>query len=123
MIFISLLAITLATLLYVCLPITKESYWHYINIKRLKELSEIKTTALAAIADIEKEYQMGKITKQEYLMLKEQFKKEVIPVLLQEKNLFSDTFVLNKKNIEVDETIRKNIIMEVLRSCGKRFIS
>ena len=123
MIYVLLFLITAAIVLYMALPLAKDKYWPFVNIKRLKEISEEKTVGMWAITDIENEYQMGKLSEEDYRLLREQFKSEVIPLLKREQELIGKGVLKERLNGDLDEETRQKVLLEVLRICGKRLSS
>lgn len=123
MIYVLLFLITAAIVLYMALPLAKDKYWPFVNIKRLKEISEEKTVGMWAITDIENEYQMGKLSEEDYRLLREQFKSEIIPLLKREQELIGKGVLKERLNGDLDEETRQKVLLEVLRICGKRLSS
>ena len=123
MIYVLLFLITATIVLYMALPLAKDKYWPFVNIKRLKEISEEKTVGMWAITDIENEYQMGKLSEEDYRLLREQFKSEIIPLLKREQELIGKGVFKERLNGDLDEETRQKVLLEVLRICGKRLSS
>ncbi|NOX19849.1 MAG: hypothetical protein GXO99_01100 [Nitrospirae bacterium] len=119
MIYSVLFVLTVIIVVYSILPLVKEKYWPFVNVKRLKEISEEKTTGMWAITDIENEYQMGKLTEKDYQLLREQFKREIIPLLKKEQELVGSGGLKERVNGDLDDDVRQKMLMEVLRICGK----
>ncbi len=123
MIYVLLFLITAAIVLYMALPLAKDKYWPFVNIKRLKEISEEKTVGMWAITDIENEYPMVKLSEEDYRLLREQFKSEIIPLLKREQELIGKGVFKERLNGDLDEETRQKVLLEVLRICGKRLSS
>jgi hypothetical protein len=108
-------------LVYILVPLMKESYWPFIRRGALAEIHEEKKEGLWAISDIDFEYEMGKLTREDYASTREFLKKQTLPVLEREKNL-SEKIILKPKK-EISRDLKKDINKEVLRICGKRLFS
>ncbi len=109
--------LTAVTLIFVFLPLLKEAYWPFVKGGPLTGLYEEKKTGLWAITDLDTEYEMGKLTPEEYRALREEFKQEVLGVLKEEKKILMASGVSTPKTIHVP--VRNRILSEVLRICGK----
>ncbi len=115
-----LILITVVTVLYVTLPLLREPYWQYVNLNRLRDIYEEKKTGLWALTDIDNEYEMGKLSEDDYRALKEQFKTEVIPVLMEERRIVGDAIVGSDNKGSLNEKAKEAALSEVIRICGKR---
>jgi hypothetical protein len=87
----------------------------------MSELHMAKREGIMAITDIDTEYEMGKLTQEEHTVLREFFKGEVLPILKKEKDFQRDSISSPKREISTD--LRRDIIREVMRVCGKDFSS
>lgn len=121
MILFLLVLITIAVFLYVAVPLVRESYWQFVNLRRLKEIYEEKKTGLWAITDIDNEYEMGKLSEEDYRLLREQFKSEILPVLKRERELTGMEHIDGKDSDRHIEKIREEALSEVIRIWGRRF--
>jgi|Deesub1362A_J573_1020465.scaffolds.fasta_scaffold32171_2 hypothetical protein len=121
MIVLLLVLITIAILLYVAVPLVREPYWQFVNLRRLKEIYEEKKTGLWAITDIDNEYEMGKLSEEDYKLLREQFKSEILPVLKRERELTGMERIDGKDGDRYAEKIREEALSEVIRIWGRRF--
>lgn len=121
MILLLLVLITIAVFLYVAVPIVREPYWQFVNLRRLKEIYEEKKTGLWAITDIDNEYEMGKLSEEDYRLLREQFKSEILPVLKRERELTGMERIDGKDSDRHVEKIREEVLSEVIRIWGRRF--
>lgn len=115
-----LILITVVTVLYVTLPLLREPYWQYVNLNRLRDIYEEKKTGLWALTDIDNEYEMGKLSEDDYRTLKEQFKTEVIPVLMEERRIVGEAIVGSDNKGSLNEKAKEAALSEVIRICGKR---
>ncbi len=123
MIYIILLLVTAGILIYTGMPLLREQYWQFVNLSKLREITEEKRTGIWAITDIENEFQMGKLSEEDYNMLMEQFRNEILPVLKREQELLGKSPGTSGENGNLSEGIRQRVLLEVLRICGKRLSS
>lgn len=118
MIFIYFIAVTVV-LVYVLYPLLAEAYWPFMRQTALSELHLAKKEGIWAISDVDSEYEMGKITEEDHNFLRRQLKSEVMPVIKQEKGLYEQISLNHKRETSVK--LRKRLVSEVLRLCGKDF--
>ncbi len=123
MIYILLLLVTAGILIYTGMPLLREPYWPFVNLSKLREITEEKRTGIWAITDIENEFQMGKLSEEDYNMLMKQFRSEILPVLKKEQDLLGKSPGMSGENGDLNEEIRQRVLLEVLRICGKRLSS
>jgi hypothetical protein len=123
MIYIILLLVTAGILIYTGMPLLREQYWPFVNLSKLREITEEKRTGIWAITDIENEFQMGKLSEEDYNMLMEQFRSEILPVLKREQELLGKSPGTSGENGNLSEGVRQRVLLEVLRICGKRLSS
>ncbi len=105
-------------LVYIFIPLMKESYWPFLRKGIFSEIHGDKKVGIWAISDIDFEYEMGKLTTEDYASTREFLKGEVLPVLERERN-FSKEIILKPKK-ELSRVLKKDIIREVLKICGRR---
>lgn len=110
--------LVLITLLYVFSPLFGETYWPFLSKGNLTELHHARKEGIWAISDVDSEYEMGKLTKDDYTFLREYLKGEVAPVLKEEKDILNSALMPEK---EISEDLKKDIIREVVRIWGKKF--
>ncbi len=113
--------LVLITLLYVFRPLLGESYWPFFGKGEFAELHEDKREGIWAISDLDFEYEAGKLTRDDYLSTREYLKGDVIPVLERERALSGKT--ASRPERAISEGLKKDIILEVSRICGKRLSS
>ncbi len=111
----------LAFLIYIFVPLVNESYWPFINRGSLAGIQEEKKESIRAISDLDFEYEMGKLTKDDYTSTREFLKKQALPVMEKERD-FSKRIILEPGK-EISKGLKKNITKEVLRICGKKLSS
>ncbi|RMD94293.1 MAG: zinc-ribbon domain-containing protein [Calditrichaeota bacterium] len=80
--------LTLLILAYVSYPLveahSKKGIWKKVSSNhRAKELEERKQAIYSAIKDIEFDYQMGKLSEEDFIELRNQYKEEAINLLKQ----------------------------------------
>ena len=111
----------LFSLLYVLSPLLKESYWPFLRKGAFTEIHGDKKEGIWAISDIDFEYEMGKLTREDYASTREFLKRQALPVLEKERDFSKKIIVKPRK--EISKSLKKDIIKEVLRICGKRLSS
>ena len=111
----------LFSLVYVLSPLLKESYWPFLRKGFFAKIHEDKKEGIWAISDIDFEYEMGKLTREDYASTREFLKRQAFPVLEKERD-FSKKIIL-KPGKEISKNLKKDITKEVLRICGKKFSS
>ncbi len=111
----------LFSLVYVLGPLLKESYWPFLRKGVFTEIHGDKKEGIWAISDVDFEYEMGKLTREDYASTREFLKRQAFPVLEKERD-FSKKIIL-KPGKEISKNLKKDITKEVLRICGKKFSS
>ncbi len=111
----------LFSLVYVLSPLLKESYWPFLRKGLFVKIHEDKKEGIWAISDVDFEYEMGKLTREDYASTREFLKRQAFPVLEKERD-FSKKIIL-KPGKEISKNLKKDITKEVLRICGKKFSS
>ncbi|NOZ68233.1 MAG: hypothetical protein GXP46_03085 [Deferribacteres bacterium] len=111
----------LAFLAYIFLPLAQDSYWPFVRRGALAGIQGDKKEGLWAISDVDFEYEMGKLTREDYISTRESLKREALHVLERERDL-SEKIALKPKR-EISEALKKDITREVLRICGKKLSS
>ncbi|HDH01039.1 MAG TPA: hypothetical protein ENG80_04435 [Nitrospirae bacterium] len=108
---------SLLLLFYILSPIFGERYWPFMRGGVFEQLYGERKTGIWAISDVDAEYEMGKLTEEDHSLLREQFKAEVAPVLLREKELTINSGLSPEKGLSGE--LREEMIKEVIRICGK----
>ena len=108
-------------LVYIFLPLMKEIYWPYTKKGELAEIRRNKKEGIRAISDIDFEFEMGKLTGEDYASTREFLKKQAVPALEKERDFSERLFSGPKK--EISKKLKKEITGEVLRICGKKLSS
>lgn len=108
----------LAALLYVLFPLFKEAFWPFLGPGELSELQRARKEGLMAIADVDSEYEMGKLTQEDYAVLRESLKGEVIPVLKRQKLALGEGAAHGGNHLRPG--LKKDILREVIRICGTK---
>ncbi len=106
---------------YILVPLAQDSYWPFVKRGSLAGIQGDKKEGLWAISDVDFEYEMGKLTREDYISTRESLKREALHVLQRER-AFSEKIVL-KPEKEISEGLKKDITGEVLRICGKKLSS
>lgn len=106
----------LVSLLYILIPLFDEPCWPFLKKGLLTELRSSKKEGLMAISDLDNEYEMGKLTKDDYLSLRESLKSEVAPVLKKEMEIQKQEE--SKPEELSSDNVSSNLVREVIRICG-----
>ncbi|MEJ2183463.1 MAG: hypothetical protein P8Y66_08060 [Nitrospirota bacterium] len=110
--------LALAAFAYVLLPLFQEKAWPFAEGHEAGELRRTRRQALWAIADVDDEYQMGKLSEQDHAALRAALKKEALPVLKRERHLMGEARRLDGKGLE--RGLKEDLLREVVRICGTR---
>ncbi len=113
--------LVLFSLVYILAPLLKESCWPFLRKGVFTEIHGDKKEGIRAISDIDFEYEMGKLTGEDYASTREFLKRQAFPVLEKERDCLKKIILKPKK--EIPEELKKDITKEVLRICGKKFSS
>lgn len=108
--------LALGTLVYVLFPVFKDGFWPFLRQGELAELQRARKEGLLAIADIDAEYEMGKLTREDYTSLRESLKSEVIPIL--KKHRLSAGEGAGYSGNHLDAQLKEDLLKEVTRICG-----
>jgi hypothetical protein len=108
--------ITLAALFYLVLPILRQPYWPCRETSPLSETRKEKRKGIWAIADVDSEYEMGKLTESDYTALRSNLKNELLLVMNKEKNLLQSSGRIPEKDIRPQ--LKNKLLIEVARICG-----
>ena len=76
----------LFSLVYVLGPLLKESYWPFLRKGVFTEIHGDKKEGIWAISDIDFEYEMGKLTTEDYTSTRQHLKETVLPVMEKERD-------------------------------------
>jgi hypothetical protein len=106
----------LVSLVYVLLPLFDEPCWPILKKGTLTELRSAKKEGLMAISDLDSEYEMGKLTKDDYVYLRESLKGEVAPVLKKEMDIQKQE--KSKPEELPTDNVTSDLVREVIRICG-----
>jgi len=108
--------IAMATLFYLALPIFRQPYWPCRETGPLSELRREKRKGIWAIADVDSEYEMGKLTESDYITLRGHLKNELLVIMSKEKKLLQDSGRAPDKDIRPE--LKSKLLIEVARICG-----
>ncbi|MEE9524271.1 MAG: hypothetical protein V3V59_05905 [Thermodesulfovibrionales bacterium] len=109
------------SLFYIFSPMFSDVYWPYLKKGMLDDLQSSRTEGIWAISDVDSEYEMGKLTKDEHAFLRKNLKEEVVPIIKQERDILKGDTLAPKR--EISRELKENIIKEVIRICGKNMSS
>jgi hypothetical protein len=108
----------LIALIYILSPLVGETHWPFLSKGKLTEIRSARKEGIWAISDVDSEYEMGKLTKDDHALLRNYLKGEVVPVIRAEKDLLGP---LLKPVKGISEGLREDLMREVVRICGKKF--
>ena len=101
---------------YILIPLFGEPGWPFLKKGVLTDLRSAKRQGLTAISDLDSEYEMGKLTNDDYVSLRESLKSEVAPVLRKEMDIKAHE---DSKPVELPpDKFTSNLVREVIRICG-----
>lgn len=118
MILIIFSILVLIALIYILSPLLGETHWPFLSKGKVTEIHNARKEGIWAISDVDTEYEMGKLTKDDYAVLRDYLKSEVVPVITAEQDLLSP---LLKPVKGISEGLREDLMREVVRICGKKF--
>jgi hypothetical protein len=108
--------ITLGVLFYLALPIFGQPYWPCRETSPLSEIRKEKRKGIWAVADVDNEYEMGKLTESDYTALRDHLKNELLLVMNEEKSLLQSGGRIPDRDIRPD--LKNKLLIEVARICG-----
>jgi hypothetical protein len=108
--------IVFVSFVYILVPLFGEPCWPFLKKGALTDLRRAKKEGLMAISDLDTEYEMGKLTNDDYVSLRESLKREVTPVLRKERDIKSHD-VTTPVELPPDK-FTSNLVREVIRICG-----
>jgi hypothetical protein len=108
--------LALAALLYLAVPLFWEPYWPWISKSPLEEVRKEKTMGIWAIADVDGEYEMEKLTEHDYSALRSHLKTELLEVMERERGLkkYAGSVLAH----DIRPGLKRNLLYEVTRICG-----
>jgi hypothetical protein len=95
-----------------------EPSWPFLKKGVLSELRSAKKEGLMAISDLDFEYEMGKLTQDDYIFLRDNLKSEVSPVLKKEMEITGNRIL--KQVDSSSNNLTPNLLREVIRICSLR---
>ena len=108
--------ITLAAVFYLAFPILGQPYWPCRETSPLAQIRKEKRKGIWAIADVDSEYEMGKLTENDYAALRSQLKKELLQVMNREKSLLKGAG--QTPDMDMNPALKNKLLLEVSRLCG-----
>jgi hypothetical protein len=115
------ITIILISFVYILVPLCYEAYWPFMKGGTLSELHSVRKEGVMAISDLDDEYAMGKLTKEDYIYLREGLKHEIAPVLKKEMEM------AGKETPGSDgpgqDSFTTGLLREVIRICGLKHSS
>lgn len=111
-------ALALAAGFFILSPLFLEPLWPSPPSSPLSELRRHKRMQLWAIADIDDEYDMGKLNKSDHAALREYYKTELIAVIRQEKEMLGEYGA--PRVTDIPRPLKERLLFEVTRICGRQ---
>jgi hypothetical protein len=108
--------IMLAALIYLALPILRQPYWPCRAETPLADIRKEKRRGIWAIADVDSEFEMGRLTENDHATLRTQLKNELLQTMNREKSLLESPGRIPGKDIDLD--LKNKLMLEVSRICG-----
>lgn len=108
----------LISLIYILSPLLGETHWPFLSKGKLTEIHNARKEGIWAISDVDSEYEMGKLTKDDHAFLRNFLKSEVAPVIRAEKDILDPAL---KPVKGISEELKKDLIREVVRIWGRNF--
>jgi hypothetical protein len=106
----------IASFVYILVPLFGEPCWPFLKKGVLTDLRSAKKEGLTAISELDSEYEMGKLTNDDYVSLRESLKREVTPVIRKEMDIKA---LEESKPVELPaDKFTSNLVREVIRICG-----
>jgi len=114
--FVLFFCITLAALIYSAFPLFRQAYWPCREKSLLSEIRQEKRKGIWAIADVDSEYEMGKLTEKDHTALRAHLKNELLLTMNKEKELLQSGGRIPERDIRPD--LKSKLLLEVARICG-----
>ena len=98
------------------MPFASDRFWPYITKQKYSVLASAKKEGIWAISDVDNEYEMGKLSEEDYNSLRKHLKAEVLPVLKKEKELLES--IRYEDGAEISLQLKHDLYKEGIRHCG-----
>lgn len=108
----------LISFIYILSPLLGETHWPFLSKGKLTEIHNARKEGIWAISDVDSEYEMGKLTKDDHAFLRNFLKSEVAPVIRAEIDILDPAL---KPVKGISEELKKDLIREVVRIWGRKF--
>jgi hypothetical protein len=106
----------IVSFVYILIPLFGEPFWPFLKKGVLIDLLSAKKEGLMAISELDTEYEMGKLTNDDYVSFRENLKQEVAPVIRKEMDIKAHE---ESKPVKLPtDKFTSNFIKEVIRICG-----
>jgi hypothetical protein len=109
-------AVIFVSCIYILIPLFGDPCWPFLERGNLSDLHSARKEGVRAISDLDEEYAMGKLTKEDYEQLRDALKHEVAPILKKE-------IEMTGKDMYATAGPGRNgitgiLLREVIRICG-----
>lgn len=108
--------ITFVILCYLALPVFRQPYWPCRESSPLSEIRKEKRKGIWAIADVDNEFEMGKLIESDYDALRSHLKNELLVVMNKEKKLLQNSRRI--PDMDLRPELKNKLLIEVARICG-----
>ena len=108
--------LAIATLAYAGAPLLKERSWPQLESHPVTDIQREKREGLWAIADVDSEYEMGKLTTEDHAALRVRMKAELATIMQRERSMSGQTYSSGESDIP--PVLKKKLLFEVMRICG-----
>ncbi len=108
--------LAIATLVYAGAPLLRERTWPQLDSRPVTDIQREKREGLWAIADIDSEHEMGKLTTEDHAVLRVRMKKELAVIIQKERSMAGHAYASGESDIPPE--LKKKLLFEVMRICG-----
>jgi hypothetical protein len=108
--------IIFGSFIYILMPLFGEPCWPFLNRGNLSDLHSARKEGVLAISELDEEYAMGKLTKEDYQQLREGLKHEVAPILKKEIEMTGKD--IHASVVPSRNGVTGSLLREVARICG-----
>ncbi len=108
--------LAIATLVYAGSPLLKERTWPQLESRPVTDIQREKREGLWAIADVDSEHEMGKLTAEDHIKLRARMKEELAVIIQRERSMAGRAYASGESDIPPG--LKKKLLFEVMRICG-----
>ncbi len=108
--------LAIVTLVYAGLPLMRDRTWPQLDSHPVTDIQREKREGLWAIADIDSEHEMGKLTTEDHAGLRKRMKEELAVIIQRERSMVGYAYASGEQDMPLP--LKKKLLLEVLRICG-----